>query len=71
MNEYKAGDIVKGVRRMGHGTITTGEVVDVGEGLNVGVNSFSDGAYRSVDVTTLIVPVEQRFDRAEAGKDAA
>jgi len=72
VNEYKRGDIVHYVCK--NGSIGIGTVEDVGQhaiGVRNDIKTHSDAKYKGVffrerDTATLIVPVEQRFDRTEA-----
>ncbi|WP_103110239.1 hypothetical protein [Brevibacillus reuszeri] len=69
VGEYKRGDIVEAKQYSGRGEQIYGKVEDVGrEGELLGLR-LPNGRYNVVYVegAKLIVPVEQRFDRAEGG----
>lgn len=65
-NEYKEGDIVRGVRMMGDGRIVEGVVEDLDkeDEAHLGIIPFNEvDGYYAINATELITPVEARFDR--------
>lgn len=77
VNEFKRGDIAEATRLLGKNERVIGEVEDTprkqsGGEMSAGLR-LPDGTFYAVDAEgmTLIVPVEQRFDKTDAEKAAA
>ncbi|WP_186331526.1 hypothetical protein [Paenibacillus xylanexedens] len=71
VNEYKRGDIVKFIRSDRYNALTPGDVGEVVEkdfdgDLRVNTQEITDGNWCKPAQISLIVPVEQRFDRPSA-----